>query len=372
MRKLLIILSLLVFIFSCSITAAVHAERLDDLAAHRPGAIPARLEGLVGVYGSGREVIIFEKEGRFFMMVGPEYVRALVEKSGDLFAVEGSVSDPPLRFSRRKDGRAQAFSSGKVLFPRRFFPSEGGAQFTIKPLEPVEALRERALKSSPPQESGSFREPELVEIPSLDGKIRKDIRYATAHNFMATPLYSTPKAYLQEEVTQALVRVSSRVNEYGFGLQILDAYRPWFVTKMFWDATPPALRKYVADPEKGSRHNRGASVDLTLYDLGSAKPVAMTSGYDEFSLRSAPDFAGGTSLQRWHRDMLRLAMEEEGFSVYPDEWWHFDHKSWKEYPLMNRPFEELDKAAGDGYCLPALCNYLMPSLERSAQIGGGL
>src|SRR5438477_558333 len=106
----------------------------------------------------------------------------------------------------------------------------------------------------------------------------------------------------------------------GYGLLIHDGYRPWYVTKMFWEATPEKNRMFVADPSKGSRHNRGCAVDLTLYDLKTGKPAQMTGGYDEFSDRSYPDYPGGTTLQRWHRDLLRRSMDEQGFTVYEAEW----------------------------------------------------
>ena len=122
---------------------------------------------------------------------------------------------------------------------------------------------------------------------------------------------------------------------------IHDAYRPWYVTKVFWDATPEDKKLFVADPSKGSRHNRGAAVDLTLYDLNTGKPVEMVGTYDETTDRSYPDYPGGTSLQRWHRDLLRAAMEAEGFTVYEAEWWHFDYKDWRQYPIGNIVFDKI-------------------------------
>jgi D-alanyl-D-alanine dipeptidase len=123
---------------------------------------------------------------------------------------------------------------------------------------------------------------------------------------------------------------------------IHDAYRPWQVTRLFWEATPPRSRIFVADPAQGSRHNRGAAVDLTLFDRASGKPVMMVGGYDEFSPRSYPDYPGGTSLERWHRDRLRHAMEREAFTVNEVEWWHFDSRDWEKYPILNRRFEEIE------------------------------
>jgi D-alanyl-D-alanine dipeptidase len=113
------------------------------------------------------------------------------------------------------------------------------------------------------------------------------------------------------------------------------------VTKMFWDATPNDEKAFVADPAKGSMHNRGCAADITLYDLKTGKPVEMVSGYDEFSHRAFPNYPGGTSLERWHRALLRQAMEMQGFTVYQWEWWHFDYKDWKHYAIGNQTFEEI-------------------------------
>jgi D-alanyl-D-alanine dipeptidase len=146
---------------------------------------------------------------------------------------------------------------------------------------------------------------------------------------------------MQRPAAEALVRVHKKLAEQGYGLLVYDGYRPWSVTKMFWDATPEKQRVFVADPSQGSRHNRGCAVDLTLYDRKTGQPVEMVGGYDEMSDRSYPDYLGGTSLQRYHRDLLRRAMQEEGFTVYEAEWWHFDYKDWRKYTISNLTFEEI-------------------------------
>ena len=122
---------------------------------------------------------------------------------------------------------------------------------------------------------------------------------------------------------------------------IHDAYRPWYVTKMFWDAVPDPDHNFVADPSQGSRHNRGCAVDLTVYDLKSGRAVPMVSGYDEMTERAYPFYPGGNSLERWDRALLRHAMEDEGLTVYEDEWWHFDYKDWRKYPILNVAYEKI-------------------------------
>jgi D-alanyl-D-alanine dipeptidase len=191
------------------------------------------------------------------------------------------------------------------------------------------------------REQRAERKPELVEVVELDSTIKLDIRYATSNNFMGRPVYTQARAFLQRPAAEALVRAHTRLTQYGFGILLFDAYRPWDVTKKFWDETPPAQRKFVANPKEGSKHNRGCAVDVSLYDLRTGKEVRMPSAYDEFSERAAADYRGGTREQRRLRDLLRRTMEAEGFTVHPAEWWHFDYRSWREYPVLNIPFDSL-------------------------------
>jgi len=158
---------------------------------------------------------------------------------------------------------------------------------------------------------------------------------------MSAEFYTLAEAYMQRPAAEALVRAHRKLKEQGYGLLIHDAYRPWYVTKMFWDATPEDKKIFVANPANGSRHNRGCAIDLTLYDLKTGKVVEMVAGYDEMTDRSFPDYYGGTTAQRWHRKLLRDVMEAEGFVIYEFEWWHFDYKDWRKYSIGNKRFEEL-------------------------------
>ena len=214
------------------------------------------------------------------------------------------------------------------------------AVFRITPLRPVEELRREALQAQPPVETGK-RAADLVELVTLDPTIRLDVRYATTENFLSTPVYTQARAFLQRPAAEALLAAHRELRQHGYGLLIHDAYRPWYVTKIFWDATPQDKKGFVADPSKGSKHNRGCAVDLTLYELDSGRAVTMPGGYDEMSERSAAGYAGGTGDQRARRDLLRRVMESHGFVVHPDEWWHFDYKDWEQYPILNVRFEDL-------------------------------
>jgi D-alanyl-D-alanine dipeptidase len=221
------------------------------------------------------------------------------------------------------------------------WPAEDPGVFRITPVRPVAELRPLALAANPPAENGGFRPSDLVELAKLDPTIKLDIRYATSRNFLGVPLYSQARAFLQRPAAEALLRVQRSLAAEGFGLLIHDAYRPWYVTKMFWDATPPDLHKFVADPAEGSRHNRGCAVDLTLYDLKTGRAVDMPSVYDEMTPRAYPTYEGGSSEERRLRDLLRRHMEAEGFAVYEFEWWHYDYRDWKSYALQNVRFEDI-------------------------------
>jgi len=156
-------------------------------------------------------------------------------------------------------------------------------------------------------------------------------------------VYTEARAFLQRTAAEALVRVNKQLETQGLGLVIFDGYRPWTVTKLFWEVVPEDKRKFVADPAKGSKHNRGCAVDLSVYDRRTGEPIAMPSGYDEFTERASPDYLGGTEEERSNREMLRRLMEAEGFTVNPNEWWHFDYKDWQEYAIYDISFEEASK-----------------------------
>jgi CubicO group peptidase (beta-lactamase class C family)/D-alanyl-D-alanine dipeptidase len=319
-------------------------DTLTRTLAGMPAPAPAPFAGLIGEYGWDHNTLfIYEENGRLHALIEWFFPYPLEQRSADvfLFPNAGLYDGEALVFTRDATGRATRVEAAGVVFERRNVGTEAGVTFRITPLQPIEALRRGALAATPPAEPGVFEETDLVELRSLDPSIRYDIRYATTNNFMGDVFYSEAKAFLQRPAAEALVRAHRRLQAQGYGLLIHDAYRPWYVTKMFFDATPEEFKHFVADPSKGSRHNRGAAVDLTLFDLRTGRVIDMVGGYDEFSERSYPDYAGGTSLQRWHRELLRAAMEAEGFDVYEWEWWHFDYRGWERYRIGNQVFEQI-------------------------------
>ena len=228
-----------------------------------------------------------------------------------------------------------------VLLCAPLFAQQQVQQFHVQPLRPIAELRAEALKAQPPAEVGDFRKPDLVELNRLDPSIKLDIHYASTNNFLGEPLYEQARAFMERRAAEAVVRASRKLHEQGLGLLVFDAYRPWYVTKIFWEATPKEDHEYVADPAQGSRHNRGCAVDLTLYDLKTNQPLSMPSSYDEMSVRAHPDYAGGSAEETAHRELLRTTMEAEGFTVYSSEWWHFDYTDWKQYPIVNVAFGDI-------------------------------
>lgn len=304
-----------------------------------PDCSPA-WRGLIGEYGPAEQpVYVFEREGTLCLLHDGRWFRPLVP-----------VGDRAFRFTR--DGVTEVMfepsdgSKAKVLkwagmqLARRTLPGDGAPDFRIHPERPVGELLEQAKKAIPPGARGEVATPDLVDLETLGETLKFDIRYATKDNFLGEPVYPVAKAYLQRPAAEALVRVHRSLAPEGLGLLVHDAYRPWHITKVFWDATPQLHRGFVADPSVGSRHNRGCAVDLTLYDRSTGRAVIMPGGYDEFSDRAYPGYPGGTTRQRWYRDRLRRAMEAEGFAVFSAEWWHFDYRDWKKFPVLNEPLEK--------------------------------
>jgi D-alanyl-D-alanine dipeptidase len=294
---------------------------------------------LVGEYErEGRRLVLLERSEtlRILLDSGPGLPVVLV--GPDSLVPLEAPGAPGFAIARGGDGAVAGLADRGGRWARR--PLDGRT-FRIVPRRPVAELRAAALTAVPPAEAPDMLSPDLVELTALDSTILLDVRYATADNFMGERFYESARAFLQRPAAEALVRAHRRLEALGYGLMIFDAYRPWYVTWMFWEATPDSQKVFVADPTAGSRHNRGAAVDLTLYERATGLPVTMPSGYDEFSERAHPAYPGGTTCQRWHRDLLRATLEAEGFRVYEHEWWHFDFAGWERYPVLNLRFEEI-------------------------------
>jgi D-alanyl-D-alanine dipeptidase len=200
-----------------------------------------------------------------------------------------------------------------------------------------------SAQQAPPKDPSATRPADLVELVQLDPTIKLDIRYAGTNNFLGKPVYKEARAFLQRPAAEALARAHKTLAPHGYGLMIHDGYRPWAITKLFWDMTSGFQREFVADPKTGSKHNRGCAVDLTMYDLANGQMVQMPGEYDEMTPRSYPDYSGGPPEARARRDLLRTVMEAEGFTVEPNEWWHYNYQDWREYPILDIPFSAIRK-----------------------------
>lgn len=197
-------------------------------------------------------------------------------------------------------------------------------------------------QTAPPLEKNK-READLVELVKLNKTIKLDIRYARSDNFVGRPVYSEARAFLQRPAAESLLKVHNQLKKQGLGLAIFDGYRPWSVTKLFWEVTPEDKRKFVANPKNGSRHSRGCAVDLSIYDVQTGKLVPMPSDFDDFSDKAHPEYKGGTEEETRNRDLLRKLMEAAGFTVNENEWWHFDYKDWREYGIYDIAFSDVRK-----------------------------
>ncbi len=329
--------------------AKVSEEVLARMPDREPARAPKEWDGLIGEYGWDYDTLyILEKDGKLTSLIEWYEYEPLEPVAGNVYRYpkSGLYDNETFTFKRDAAGKATEVRVGAVVFPRRAVGPADGKIFRIHPNKPVEELRKEALTERPPQEAGNFKKPDLVELTSIDPSIKLDIRYATTNDFLSTPMYQEARAFMERPAAEAVARASQELHKQGYGLLIHDAYRPWYVTKMFWDATPEPDRIFVADPAQGSRHNRGCAVDLTMYEMATGKPVEMVGVYDEMSPRSYPFYPGGTAHQRWLRAVLRHAMEEQRFAVYETEWWHFDYYDWRSYPILNERFERLDGRGG--------------------------
>lgn len=300
-----------------------------------PPAPPRSILKNLGEYGSeAKKIYLAERGGKLTCLIDSTDLSDL-EPTG-----RGRYRFPKASRHAGEEIRMEAkgLRIGKEFYPRLPEPNRN---FRVEMQKPLEELLKIAAASTAPTQPKGLLPPDLVDLRGLPATIHFDIRYATANNFMAAPLYAKAGAFAQRPVAEALVEAHRWLAQFGYGLLIHDAYRPWKVTKMFWEATPVRQRNFVANPATGSRHNRGCAIDLSMYDLKTGQAVETVSGYDEMSDRAYPEYPGGTSQQRWLRGLLRKALEDRGFQVNSDEWWHFDYKDWSKYPVMDLSFEQL-------------------------------
>ncbi len=315
-----------------------------------PPQPPPALRALLGEYGVDTEwVTLYEAHGVLHADGRGLYQVPLRCQQPLLYMIDASAACERTRFEFHVNatGDCHAVSIDGKKWPRRGVGAEVINALRSGLGVSADNVFAAALGASPPVEIPPKNAGDLVSLTNIHPSIRFDIRYASTNNLMGFALYDQALAFLQRPAAVALGRVAECLQSMGYGLLVFDAYRPWFITKVLWDATPPGSRRFVADPAVGSRHNRGCAVDLSLYDIASGHPEEMTSPYDDMSRRAHVEYVGGTSRQRWARDLLRRAMAQHGFTAYAEEWWHFDYEGWRDYGIGNLTLSEVQQPAGD-------------------------
>ncbi|HEY0652862.1 MAG TPA: M15 family metallopeptidase [Chryseosolibacter sp.] len=211
--------------------------------------------------------------------------------------------------------------------------SAGQAQYKygLKPMTYPEY--KTAIKSNP--------EKELVDLEKFIPGLVLDIRYATTNNFTGTVIYNLAKAYARKPVAESLLKAQKDFNALGYGIKVFDGYRPYKATVKFYEVYKDTT--YVASPYRGSRHNRGCAIDMTIVDLKTGKDVPMPTEYDSFKKEAWPSTPVADPVIRKNRELLISIMERYGFKVNGSEWWHFDFKGYKNYEVLDIDFEELKK-----------------------------
>ncbi|UKJ08030.1 M15 family metallopeptidase [Solitalea lacus] len=181
----------------------------------------------------------------------------------------------------------------------------------------------------------------LIDLKKVIPNIALDIRYASANNFMGEKMYSTAAAFARLPVAKALQNVQRELGSKGLGLKVFDAYRPYTVTVAFYEKQKDSV--FVAAPWKGSRHNRGCAVDLTVINLKTGKELKMPTPFDDFTEKAHSEYKNLSKKVLKNREMLKEIMSKNGFTVYKEEWWHYDFNGWKDFELTDISFEDLQR-----------------------------
>lgn len=219
-----------------------------------------------------------------------------------------------------------------VLFFLISFPLLLQAQYKYG-LSPVTLQQyQQQVKANP--------EKELIDLEKFIPGIVLDIRYATTNNFTGEQIYNLSQAYARKPVAEALKKAQEEFSKHGVGIKIYDAYRPYSATVKFYEVYRDTT--YVASPYKGSRHNRGCAIDMTLVDLKTGEELKMPTEYDSFKKEAWPSTPVKDPLIKKNRDLIISVMQRHGFKVNASEWWHFDFNGWQKFEVMDIDFEKLE------------------------------
>ncbi|MDY4920982.1 MAG: M15 family metallopeptidase [Phascolarctobacterium sp.] len=328
----------------------------SEASAAVPPDAPKDVKHILGFYyGNGENILIRENGGRLELLYrfaqndkafGGANIYPMTKEHFDAYAINEAgpmtSSESSVRFERDPDGYGISARVGGHTYSRYFMgrtTGERGQEFRIPAHSPEawEKLRADAKAAVMPELLAQGEQVELVDASTIDGVVI-DSRYGCADNCFGAPLYTSEKLYLGKEAAEALAKVQQQLAAYGYGLVLWDAYRPWSVSKLANLALPEGKKGMLEDPDtKGSAHNTGNAVDVSLYELATGEQVEMISDFDEPSMRQFASYAGGTSRQRYLRDLLRDTMELYGFKGIEMEWWHFDYQSSTKWAHLNLP-----------------------------------
>jgi len=212
----------------------------------------------------------------------------------------------------------------------------------------VWAQANKIVKLQPVHEKGSFLKMvirdslnAMIELKSLIPDLQYDLRYATANNFTGKRLYpkNTHTTYLRYKPAMALAKVAEELRGKGLGIKIWDAYRPYRTTVRFWKLIHD--ERFVANPSKGSGHNRGTAVDLTLVDLKTGLELEMPTSFDDFSTAAFHGAANVDVMRTRNRSLLKTTMEKFGFVALETEWWHYSWPDASVYDVLDLSFKAL-------------------------------
>lgn len=317
--------------------------------AFEPKDCPKDLKYILGMYyGNGEMFLLRENNGevelvyRFgqndYTFAGSN-VYPLYKEHFDSYTINESGPlnhlDAAVRIERSREGYGVSCSVGGNRYSRRFFAGENGRPFRFAPVSDWQALKTAANAAVMPAQLGAGQQAQLVDLAQAVPGLKFDLRYAQADNCFGQALTDDQRAFLDADAAQALAQAQQYLKPYGYGILVWETYRPWSVSKLAYDALPADKKSMLPAPEVGFSHNTGRSIDVSLYLLATGENAGMISGFDEPSVRQYASFAGGTTLERYRRDLLRRAMQMAGFTASETEWWHFDYGDIKGFAHLN-------------------------------------
>lgn len=317
--------------------------------AFEPKDCPKDLKYILGMYyGNGEMFLLRENNGevelvyRFgqkdYTFAGSN-VYPLYKEHFDSYTINESGPlnhlDAAVRIERSREGYGVSCSVGGNRYSRRFFAGENGRPFRFAYASDWQALKTAADAAVMPAQLGAGQQAQLVDLAQAVPGLKFDLRYAQADNCFGQALTDDQRAFLDADAAQALAQAQQYLKPYGYGILVWEAYRLWSVSKLAYDALPADKKSMLPSPEAGFSHNTGRSIDVSLYLLATGENAGMISGFDEPSVRQYASFAGGTTLERYRRDLLRSAMQMAGFTASETEWWHFDYGDIKGFAHLN-------------------------------------